>query len=366
MVVDTNVLISDTDAIKSLMSGGNTLCLPYVVLDELEGLKNNPNVGSIARANLKKIEALQRKNKPNFLIYQAESYSGLKRLDRDKNDHRIIATFNSLVRHRLQIVNGSVKRKPGENIEQFEKIKLVSNDTSMIIISREFFKDYGNLVKVETYRRNRVKPKLEPIEKISFDNNIPEGIGPGTVFNLPEKLRKLKENDGVIIVQENKEFLSIRKGDTLKTLDPEISVAGGLKAKSLNGNGRNWPQILALHQLMDRKINCVFLEGGAGTGKTLLALAAAISQKKHYENIVVMRPMVHLSDKDNVGFLPGPLEKKNLPWLKPIEHNLKFIYSLMKKMREKALKVFQKGKKTKEKTVKKVKSLYQLFLNTLT
>lgn len=348
LVPDTNVLISDSDAINSLMRGGNTLYLPRTVLDELEGLKNNPNVGSVARVNLRKIETLQRKNKANFIIYQSESYSGLNKLDKEKNDHRIIATFNSLVRHRLQLVNGVVKIKKGENVDQFEKIKLVTNDTSMIILAREFFKDYGDLVSVEKYRRNRVRPRLEPIEKINLGKDIPEGIAPGSVFQLPEKTKTLKENDGVIIVKDDKELLAMRKASNLRILDPEISVAGGLKAMSLNGNGKNWHQILALHQLLDKGISCIFLEGEAGTGKTLLALAAAIFQKKNYESIVVIRPMVHLSDKDNVGFIKGSLEKKIFPWLKPIELNLKFIYNLMKKNEGTTTKNIQKKKKDKQ------------------
>ncbi len=346
LVVDTNVLISDPDAIKNLMSGGNTVYLPYVVLDELENLKNSPDVGYVARKNLNTIEELQRKKVKNFVITQEESFSGLKKLDRTKNDHRIIATFNSLIRHRLQAGKEEVKRKTNDDEFQFEKFKLITNDTSMIIICRDFLKVYGDYVLVETYKRNRVKPKLEPIPSVSLKNEGPSGMGPTTVFSLPSELKKIKENDGVIVRKEGKEHLAMRKADNLKVLDPEIKLVGGIKARPLNGNGSNWPQVLAMHQMLDRDISCIFLEGGAGTGKTLLALAAGIAQAKRYDNIVVMRPMEHLGGKDNVGFLKGSLMQKIDPWLKPIEYNLKFIYEQMKSNDE-HFRPRQKRKKSK-------------------
>jgi len=69
----------------------------------------------------------------------------------------------------------------------------------------------------------------------------------------------------------------------------------------------------------------VIVKGGAGTGKTLLALAAALSVKRQYRQILVSRPMIHLEDKDNMGFLPGDIRDKMGPWLRPIWQNLSFL-----------------------------------------
>jgi len=87
----------------------------------------------------------------------------------------------------------------------------------------------------------------------------------------------------------------------------------------------NWPQNIALYQLANQDVSLVFLEGGAGTGKTLLALASALEQKKEFRQILVSRPMVHLEDTDNMGYLPGDINEKMSPWLKPIWQNLTFL-----------------------------------------
>jgi PhoH-like ATPase len=88
---------------------------------------------------------------------------------------------------------------------------------------------------------------------------------------------------------------------------------------------RNAEQVFALHAIMNQDIKVVTLQGVAGTGKTLLALAGAIEQKKEFKQIYVSRPMIPLSNKDYVGFLPGPIMEKINPYMEPLWDNLKFI-----------------------------------------
>jgi PhoH-like ATPase len=87
---------------------------------------------------------------------------------------------------------------------------------------------------------------------------------------------------------------------------------------------KNPEQACALHALLDPDIKLVTMQGNAGTGKTLLALAAALEQRKYYRQIFVTRPIVPLSNKD-IGFLPGDAKSKVDPYMAPIWDNLKFI-----------------------------------------
>ena len=80
-----------------------------------------------------------------------------------------------------------------------------------------------------------------------------------------------------------------------------------------------------INSRIKRKIQVVFLQGGAGTGKTLMALAGALEQRKKYTKIVIARPMVHLEDRDEIGFLPGGLEEKMAPWTEPILQAFAFL-----------------------------------------
>ena len=72
------------------------------------------------------------------------------------------------------------------------------------------------------------------------------------------------------------------------------------------------------------KIKLVTINGVAGTGKTLLALASALEQRRNFKQIFVARPIVPLSNKD-IGFLPGDIQSKINPYMEPLWDNLKFI-----------------------------------------
>jgi PhoH-like ATPase len=87
---------------------------------------------------------------------------------------------------------------------------------------------------------------------------------------------------------------------------------------------RNAEQTFALHALLNPDIKLVSLQGVAGTGKTLLALASALEQHNLYHQIVLARPIVPLSNKD-IGYLPGNADDKINPYMQPLFDNLKFI-----------------------------------------
>jgi PhoH-like ATPase len=87
---------------------------------------------------------------------------------------------------------------------------------------------------------------------------------------------------------------------------------------------RNDEQKFALDALLNHKVELVSLTGGAGTGKTLLALAAALAQEKDYEQIFLSRPTVILGNQD-LGFLPGDQKQKMSPFLQPLFDNLNVI-----------------------------------------
>ena len=87
---------------------------------------------------------------------------------------------------------------------------------------------------------------------------------------------------------------------------------------------RNFEQSFAIHALLNPEVKLVTIQGKAGTGKTLLAIAAALEQRKLYRQIYITRPVVPLSNKD-LGFLPGDIKSKMDPYMAPIWDNLRFI-----------------------------------------
>src|SRR5690606_29424569 len=92
---------------------------------------------------------------------------------------------------------------------------------------------------------------------------------------------------------------------------------------------KNAEQTFALHAIMSPKIKLVSIQGVAGTGKTLLALAGALEQRRDYKQIFLARPIVPLSNKD-IGYLPGDIKSKSNPYMEPLSDNLKFIQNQYK------------------------------------
>jgi PhoH-like ATPase len=123
------------------------------------------------------------------------------------------------------------------------------------------------------------------------------------------------------------EFLILRNGrkSALGYFDTVSETVQRIENHSCFGiRPRNAEQCFALCGLLDRNIPLVTMSGKAGTGKTLLALAAALETKRHYRQIFVARPVVPLSNKD-LGYLPGDVNSKLDPYMQPLYDNLSVI-----------------------------------------
>jgi PhoH-like ATPase len=103
-----------------------------------------------------------------------------------------------------------------------------------------------------------------------------------------------------------------------QSLQP-VSTQEAFRVTSLNPE-----QAFAMHALLNPDIKLITIQGNAGTGKTLLALACALEQRRDFRQILVTRPIVPLSNKD-IGFLPGDVKSKVDPYMTPIWDNLKYI-----------------------------------------
>lgn len=101
---------------------------------------------------------------------------------------------------------------------------------------------------------------------------------------------------------------------------------------------RNDEQKFALDACLDPKIQLVSLTGGAGTGKTLLALASALEQERDFDQIILSRPTVILGNQD-IGFLPGDQKAKMNPYLQPLMDNLNVIKAQFRPSSKEALKI---------------------------
>ena len=314
-ILDTNVLIHDPNAIFNFQD--NMVVVPIYVIEEIDRLKKDPSqLGVSARIVARKIDNWRKvgclssgvmlENGGKFKVEIEGSILELpESLKNDVMDNRILAVAIHLKR-----------------IEK-NSVILVTKDTNMRIKADSL----GMLV--EDYETDNVDigELYTGVEEIELPDNEIDRFYDLGYLNL-EKLEIKKEiypNEMLEIVSlanPKKQALAIKRGTSgiVERLIHGEDKVWGIK-------GRNREQRFALELLMDQSIKVVTLVGKAGTGKTLIALAAALEQveKGIYKKIFIARPIIPMG-KD-IGYLPGSEKEKLRPWVQPIYDNFDFLVS---------------------------------------
>ena len=169
--------------------------------------------------------------------------------------------------------------------------------------------------------------------KIESIENLNDGILSYENFNQ-DIIDKLYSNhhvdyeellDEMEIIPNAYYMLQGNKSSALAYYNPfERQLERVNKQTCFNIKPKNAEQAFALHAILNDNIKLVAIHGVAGTGKTLLALAGALEQKRNFKQIFLARPIVPLSNKD-IGYLPGDIKSKIDPYMQPLWDNLKFI-----------------------------------------
>jgi PhoH-like ATPase len=187
----------------------------------------------------------------------------------------------------------------------------------------------------------RMKAKSIGIMAQDYENDKVQDIGEiyknvATLENLDDKLiMRLYENPEGIQLEDFKfkqepianQYFILKGGSSsaLAHYDPETKCINRvLKQKTYGIDPRNAEQTFAIDALLRSKVQLATLTGKAGTGKTLLALAAAIHQRQEFTQIFLARPIVPLSNRD-LGYLPGDVKEKIGPYMQPLFDNLDVI-----------------------------------------
>jgi len=310
-VLDTSVLLYNHNAIMSF--DDNDVAIPITVLEEIDNFKKgNDTINFEAREFIRLIDRLSAKMTLDAwlpLIKSKDSkfkvvMNGHSKIDarevfgEDKPDHRILNAALSLAQEYPD-----------------RKVILVSKDINLRLKAKALniqAEDYktGKIKDVETlYTGNTiVNADIEVIDKL-----YKEGSCGLKELGLPQ----VKPNHYFIIKSNGTSVLAYYNVSTnmIERVD---------KRSAYRITPRNAEQVFALHAIMNPDVKLVTIQGVAGTGKTLLALAGALEQRRMFKQIFVARPIVPLSNKD-IGFLPGDIKSKINPYMEPLYDNLKFI-----------------------------------------
>ena len=317
-VLDTNVILHDHKAIRKFRD--NNLVIPVAVIEEVDKFKKGTDTLSYnARGFMRDLDRITNgrdfgsgglpigkdlgwiKIEPNhpFTGEYADFFTD------DIPDHRILSTamwvrdnnpgtFVALVskdinlRMKAKAVGMAVQDYLTDKVED-DRIEEAQREVQTLSAGGDVMQElcYGPETAVEWNRLLKVKPRPNQMFKLRWEGDRDEMVC--ARYDAPR--------DRVVLVKAREAY--------------------GIRP-------RNDEQKLALDALLNPKVELVSLTGGAGTGKTLLALAAALEQEQDYEQFFLSRPTVILGNQD-LGFLPGDQKQKMTPFLQPLMDNLNVI-----------------------------------------
>jgi len=326
-VLDTSVCLTSANSLYSFKN--NDVILPIKVLEEIDGHKKRQDVvGSNARQTIRILDSLREKG----------SLSEGVRLGRGKGIVKVISSDS------LDALPEEMNRETPDNkiISCAMQLSLSEKDRKVILVSRDInMRVLANSLNLltEDYENEHV---LEDSSKLYtgrhdllIDDEIIDRFYQGEEIYLDKQQTKgLYGNQFVKLISSSNEKKTALSRFTHEQ-EPLCQVRQ-LKNAIWGVTPRNTEQRYAMDLLLDPSIPIVSLVGRAGSGKSLLALCGGLEQvigrEKRYTRMIVSKP-VHSVGKD-IGFLPGTLEEKMLPWLKPIQDNLQFLMGNDKGMME--------------------------------
>ncbi len=312
-VLDTSVILYDHNALNNFQE--HDVAIPIQVLEELDNLKGGNETRNFeARSFIRLIDGVSKKKLINQWVHLNGQSKGKFRVILSGRPQRTdaAAVFGN-EKYDHQIINAALilmEEHPDR------KVVLVSKDICLRLKAKALD------LPAEDYETGKIKD----LEALYTGGTVRKD------FPLPviEALQRRQTVDAAGIAlghQGANQFYVLKQGRKTvhafyhrhaQTLAP-VSSAPVFRIKP-----RNPEQAFALHALLDPAIRLVSIQGNAGTGKTLLALASALEQRKSYRQIYITRPVIPLSNKE-IGFLPGDAKSKTDPFLAPIWDNIRFI-----------------------------------------
>jgi PhoH-like ATPase len=312
-IIDTNVLLHDYTCIYNFEE--NDVIIPIVVLEELDKFKKgNDQINFHAREFTRELDKLSGDMLLTANIPLGENLGNLHiETGRDFSDKVSQSFPERTADHRILAIAEYVT-----NANKDKTVVLITKDINLRMKAKSLgiiAQDYEN-------------DKVANIDDLYKGIKVMEGIDQELIsklYELPEGVtaEEFKFDQGM---KGHQFFIMKNNGSSaLAHYNPVNKLLNRVIKQTTYGiDPRNAEQTFALEALSNPDIQLVSLTGKAGTGKTLLALAAALAQHKRYKQIFLARPIVPLANRD-LGFLPGDVKEKMEPYMTPLYDNLTVI-----------------------------------------
>jgi PhoH-like ATPase len=311
-VLDTNVILHDYTCIHCFQD--NDIAIPITVLEEIDRFKSgHAQVNYNARQFSRILDGLSGDQLVEEGVKLANNEGYIRIVAGHLREPEVVEIFTEdTPDHRIL----SIAYYLSKNVKERQTV-LVSKDVnvrlkakSLGLISQDYFTDkirdidklYTGKRYVKDFSESLIDQLIDGEGKIPVEAAGIEGIIPNEYFILKNEKKSVPAY--------------------YNPVDKTIVRVG--KKEAFHITPRNAEQLFALHALMNPAVQLVTLSGKAGTGKTLLALAAALEIYKNYQQIFLARPIVPLSNRD-LGFLPGDVNAKLDPFMQPLYDNLTVI-----------------------------------------
>lgn len=315
-VLDTSALITDTESVNAY--GNNDILIPIKVLEELDKHKKRQDlVGASARTVIRFLDSLRAKGSLYEGVRLGKGKGILKVKGYDPNMSFPAGLDLSVPDHQILAVALSEKTES-------RKVIVVSNDINMRVVCDSIG------MESEDCNPERIVESGSSLyhgfTDVLVDDEFIDRFYSNENLELPDQKEKLFPNQYLMLTSSaNNKKTALAK--YVAPNSPLARLATFGKKGVFNIKPRNKEQNFALDLLMNTEIPLVSIVGKAGCGKTMLAIAAGLEQTigldNKYSRLIVSRPVQPMG-KD-IGFLPGTLEEKMSPWLRPIQDNLQFL-----------------------------------------
>jgi PhoH-like ATPase len=316
-VLDTSVILYDNKCIKNFAE--HDVAIPITVLEELDNFKKgNDTINFEAREFIRYIDKLSGDHiLTNWIPINGPSRGKFKVIMNEKVKVDAQVVFGERkADHR--ILNAAISLK-----EQYPErpVILVTKDVNLRLKAKSLnlqAEDYetGKIKNIDTLRTGR--SVVEKVKASVIDEIYTKGFANSELAIKGKAIANhfyiLKNNSNSVLTWFNPETEALER----------VNKTGAYGIKP-----RNSEQAFAMHAVLNPAIKLVTIQGVAGTGKTLLALAAALEQKSSFRQIFLARPIIPLSNKD-IGYLPGDIKSKINPYMEPLWDNLKLIQNQWK------------------------------------
>ena len=309
-VLDTNVILHDSSCIYQFQE--HDIVVPITVLEELDQFKRgNETLNYHAREFVRALDSLSGDKlfDGGVKIGPGRGKISIKLEQKFHEDIAFNYSSNKLDHHILNTAYHLAIENPARKVILVSKdVNLRMKAKSIGLMAQDYTTDHVKDISV-LYAGRRIEESV-PEELIDCMYTEPYQID---VSALP-LVKPLLPNEYIIMRNAKKSALA-----TFDSFSQVIKRVDKVAAYGITP--RNAEQTFALSALMNTDIQLVTVSGKAGTGKTLLALAAALERRRYYRQIFIARPIVPLSNRD-MGFLPGDIQAKLDPYIQPLFDNL--------------------------------------------